>query len=417
VRDTELYKAILGLESPWTVGRVDVNVAEHRVDVYAEHASKKSWPCPECNKPCSLHDHDTERSWRHLDSCQFQTVLHARTPRIRCDEHGVRQVRLPWAESKSRFTALFERLVIDVLLHTDVSGAAKVCGLSWDEVHGIMTRAVERGLARREKKVPSKIGIDEKAVASGHRYATVVVDLDHTDGPRVLDLAEGRTKEALFRCFGRFSLDDLQKIDVVAMDMSGPYRSLVKAAIGEEKIVFDRFHIMMHMNDAVDLVRRQENHALRAAGDDRLVGSKYMWLHGKENVPESQTATFEVLQRANLKTARAWAIKEMLRELWSCASDTVARAWYAKWRAWAVRCRLKPVRKVADMIQRHLPNILTYFTSRITSAACEGINSAIQMMKHRARGLKNFANLRVQVLFRFGGLDLYPGLHAHPKSG
>jgi hypothetical protein len=119
MRDTELYRAILGLESPWTVARVELDVKQQRVDVYAEHGKRKTWPCPECEASCGLHDHDEERTWRHLDSCQFQTYLHASVPRVRCDEHGVRQVRVPWAEPRSRFTLLFERFAIDVLHETD----------------------------------------------------------------------------------------------------------------------------------------------------------------------------------------------------------------------------------------------------------------------------------------------------------
>ena len=112
--------------------------------MYAEHGKKKTWPCPECGKDCGLHDHDEERTWRHLDSCQFQTFLHARIPRVRWDDHGVKQARVPWAEPKSRFTLLFEHLAIDVLQHTDVLGAAKILRISWDEAHGIMERAVAR---------------------------------------------------------------------------------------------------------------------------------------------------------------------------------------------------------------------------------------------------------------------------------
>jgi transposase len=234
VRDTELYQQILGLQAPWSVAKVALDVKEQRVDVYAEHGKKKTWPCPECGKACGLHDHDEERTWRHLDSCQFQTVLHARIPRVRCDDHGVKQVRVPWAEPRSRFTLLFEHLAIDVLQHTDVLGAAKILRISWDEAHGIMERAVARGRARREHRVPERIGIDEKSLARGHRYATIVADLDAANGPCVLDLAEGRTKEALLRCFGPFSLAELEEIKVVAMDMSGPYISFVRAAIGGE---------------------------------------------------------------------------------------------------------------------------------------------------------------------------------------
>lgn len=118
MRDTEPYRQILGLESPWKVVRVELDVKTQRVDVYAEHAKRKTWPCPDCEVPCGLHDHDEERTWRHLDSCQFQTHLHARVPRIHCDQHGVRQVRVPWAEPRSRFTLLFEAFAIDVLLET-----------------------------------------------------------------------------------------------------------------------------------------------------------------------------------------------------------------------------------------------------------------------------------------------------------
>lgn len=416
VRDTDLYQQLLGLTAPWTVVKVDLNVKDQRVDVYAEHGKKKTWPCPECAKQCGLHDHDEERVWRHLDSCQFQTFLHARVPRIRCDDHGVRQVRVPWAEPKSRFTALFERLAIDVLQHTDVRGAAKVLRISWDEAHGIMERAVQRGLARREHRIPKRIGIDEKSLAKGHRYATVVANLDGPNGPCVLNLAEGRTKEALLHCFGPYSLNDLQEIEVVAMDMSGPYISLVQAAIGGEKIVFDRFHIMMHMNEAVDRVRRQENRALRAEGDETLVGSKHMWLYGRENVPERYSADFAALRQVNLKTARAWAIKEMLRDWWKRPSEQAARRWYTRWRAWATRCRLPPVRKVAAMIHRHLPNVLTYFSNPVTNAASEAINSTIQMIKKRAFGFRSFPNFRIAVLFRCGGLDLYPAIPSHPKA-
>jgi transposase len=224
--------------------------------------------------------------------------------------------------------------------------------------------------------------------------------------------AEGRKKAAPLRCFGPFSFAELEEIKIVAMDMSGPYISLVRAAIGGEKIVFDRFHIMMHMNGAVDPVRRRESRALRGDGDDTLVGSKHMWLYARENVPDRSAESFSELRDANLRTARAWAIKEMLRDLWDRTSEKAAKRWYARWRS--SRSRLEPVRKVAAMLHRHLPNILSYFRNPVTNAASETINSTIQMIKKRAFGFRSFPNFRTAVLFRCG-LDLYPRFATHPK--
>lgn len=413
VRDTELYRHLLGLVAPWTVSRVELDVTGQRVDVFAEHTKPKSWPCPECGKPCGLHDHDEERTWRHLDSCQFRTILHARVPRVKCQEHGVRQVRVPWAEPRSRFTALFERLAIDVLRETDIAGAAELLGLSWDEAHHIMERAVARGLARRPHQVPRVLGIDEKSLAKGHRYATIACDLD---AGTVIDIAEGKSGKSLRACLGRFSINDLQGVEAVAMDMSEAYLVQLRALLDDpdDKIVFDRFHIVAHINEAVDKVRRRENKVLRADGDERLVGSKHMWLYGAENLPERYHVDFAALRSSNLKTARAWSIKEQLRQLWKQRSRAAGERWWQRWYGWAVRSRLEPVKKVAAMIKRHLPNVLTYFKHRITNAGSEAINSVIQMLKKRAFGYRSFANFRTVVLFHRGGLSLYP---SHPNPG
>ena len=111
MQDVELYRQLLGLNTPWTVTRVELKVKEQRVEVWAGHAESARWPCPECAMEVAVYDHAEERASRHLGSCQFQTYLHARPPRVQCPSHGVRQVRLPWAEPRARFTTLFERQV------------------------------------------------------------------------------------------------------------------------------------------------------------------------------------------------------------------------------------------------------------------------------------------------------------------
>ncbi|MGH9701492.1 MAG: ISL3 family transposase [Candidatus Acidiferrales bacterium] len=407
MRDTELYRALLGLESPWTVARVDLDVKEQRVDVYAEHGKRKTWPCPECEAPCGLHDHDEERAWRHLDSCQFKTVLHARIPRVRCRQHGVLQVRVPWADPGGRFTALFERWAIEVLHETSVEGGGRLLGISWDEAHHIMQRAVERGLARREPLVPKHLGLDEKSIRKGSRFATIATDIQ---AGAVIEVAEGRTKESVYRSLGSYSLNDLAEVEAVAIDMSQTYINAVRACIksADEKIVFDRFHVVQHMTDAVDKVRRGESQQLREEGDDRLVGSRYFWLYGRENVPDKHLIRFDTLRNANLKTARAWAIKEQLRDLWNQPALEDGEAWWRGWFGWASHSRLEPVKKVARMIKRHLPNVLTYFTHRITSATNEALNGVIKTLIKRSYGFRSFPNFRTAVLFHCGKLDLYP---------
>ena len=179
MQDRQLYEQILGITTPWFVDRVELKLKEGEVQVFLAHQETAQWSCPECGRPCPLHDHQPERTWRHLDTCQYQTSLHAAVPRTSCPEHGVRTVRTPWAEPLSRFTLLFERLAIDWLQAASQQAVADRLGLSWDEIHGIMERAVQRGLQRRQAQSRSAyLGVDEKAFPQGASlYLTLVTDL------------------------------------------------------------------------------------------------------------------------------------------------------------------------------------------------------------------------------------------------
>ena len=152
MQDTTLFETILGITTPWHVARVELKTDEKRVDLWLEHEPTR-WPCPECGELLAGFDHAEERTWRHLDTCQFQTHVHAEIPRLQCPTHGVKQVRVPWAEPRSRFTLLMERLLIDLIRQcSTVKGACQIAGVSWDEAWGVMSRAVARGQARKEAR-------------------------------------------------------------------------------------------------------------------------------------------------------------------------------------------------------------------------------------------------------------------------
>jgi transposase len=365
MRDKDLYAQILGLTLPWSVAEVELDTKGEEVRVLVEHDSGVPLCCPVCGEPSPGYD-TRERRWRHLDTCQYQTILMAEVPRVKCSDHGVKQISVPWAESGPRgssFTALYESLVIDWLKETSVSAVARRLNLTWDEVDGIMQRAVKRGLARRHLEhpgagAPARMGVDETSFARRHEYVTVVTDLDTSE---VLYVADNRTAEWLEAYYESLGEDELARIEVVSMDMWKPYIKATAKHVAkhEEKIAFDKFHVAKHLGDAVDKVRRGEHRELKREGDDRLTRTKYLWLkHPKNILPEAWRGWFASLRESALKTARAWAIKETAMSLW----DYVTRGWaekgWKRWLSWALRSKLEPIRKVAKMIREHMWGII-----------------------------------------------------------
>ena len=402
----EHYNHLLGIQSPWQISNVDLDIQENRVDIDIEYADDVG-PCPECGAISPKHDDRNKRSWRHLDTMQFSTYLHCQLPRVRCKTHGAKTVNVPWAGKNSRFTLLFEGFAIRVLTAArSVEEARKLLGLNWHQVEAIKTRAVQRGLARRKAVAIPYIGIDEKQFRSGHRYISSMVDLQEG---RVLDVVEERTEEACNLLIEQaLSKKQQKQVTAVALDMWKAYANAVVEKLPQADIVHDRFHISQHLNEAVDKVRRQENKELISQGDGRLKGTKFSWLFNEENLSKELAERFDGLKRADLKVSRAWAIKELFRDFWSYTYAGWAQRHFDKWYSWAIRSRLEPIKEKARMIKNHLPNILTWFKHFISNAVAEGLNSKIQTVKSNARGYRSFEGFRNSILFYCGKLDMTP---------
>jgi transposase len=408
MRDRQLYEKILGIEKPWKVTGVDVDLDEGEVRVHVANLERKL-PCPQCGRLCGRYD-ARPRRWRHLDTCQYPTILIAEVPRVECEMDGVLQVRVPWAVAGSRFTALFESLVIDWLKESSISAVARLLRLSWEETDGIQQRAVQRGLVRRRRQLPGlpkRLGVDETSFRKRHQYATVVLDQDKDI---VVHLADGRGRDTLDGFFDEFSKREREAVESVAMDMHGPYIAAVTAAVPDagRKIAFDRFHVARHMVDAVDKVRRREHKELKAEAINPLTGTRYLWLQNPERMEIERLLQLDALKRSCRKTARAWAIKELARSLWHYRRRRWAREAWLEWYSWAIRSRLEPVRRVARMVKTHLEGIVNAVVLGVTNARSEAVNAKIQWVKYTARGFRNRKRFHAAIYFHLGGLDLYP---------
>jgi len=391
----EHYRLLLGLDSNWKVQQVNLSLEERQVDIFLEFVAR-SVVCPECGAECGKHDQAPERTWRHLDTMQFETTLRARLPRCACPKCGVRTVAIPWAGRHSRFTLMFEAFAIQVLQAcSNVKRAAELLRLDWASVHAIIERGVVRGLARRGVEQVEHVGLDEKSFGRGQSYVSLLVDLD---GSRVLEVAADRTTESADQLWESLPSAQREKVKAVAMDMWAPYVDSTTQKAPQAEIVHDKFHVSKHLNEAIDQVRRREHKALKGEGDERLKGTKQLWLFREHNLPEERREEFEELKESELKTARAWAIKEYFRWFWSYQYAARAKQFFQEWYGWASRSRLTPIIKVAKMLKKHLGNLLTYARHQITNAKSEAFNSRIQELKSAARGFRSFANYRPMTL-------------------
>ena len=400
----DFHRHLLNLPTPWDVRSVDMDIEKQSVIIHVFWPTGTFAPCPECQELCSVRD-EKSRMWRHLDTMQFKTFLQCDVPRVNCPEHGILQMYVPWSDPKSRFTALFESFAAQVLLSCkNQMQAAGLLRLSWKQIHRIQELAVMKALAKRKSEKIIHLGIDEKSFLKGHKYVTILNDLDRKS---VLDVSQGRDEESVHKVLECLSTEQKASVDAVAMDMWLPYKNVVDEEIPVADIVHDRFHIMGYLTKAVDTVRKKEHKTFLQQGIEVLKGTKYLWLTNQNNWNKDQRLKYKEVRETCIKVGKAFSIKETFRKFWSYTYKGSAETFFKEWYFWATHSRLKPVIEVAKMLKRHLGNILTYFKHRISNSASEGINAKIQMIKADARGFRNYENFRIAILFHCGGFKFF----------
>lgn len=410
----EHYHQLLQLTEAWEVKDVDFDMKGRRVSLKLEHRKGRRVVCPECGASCTIADHAPERTWRHLDTMQYETVLVARLPRADCPScASPRTVEAPWAGKHSPYTWMFESLAVAVLQAAgSLSDACELLRLGWDAAHRLMERAVGRGLERRSLEGVRHVGLDEKSFKRGHSYVTTLNEVGERGG-RVIEVVEGRDTQAALALLERVPQERRRGIEAVTMDMWDAFLKASRQVLPHADIVHDRYHVSSHLNEAVDRVRKAEHKTLLAAGDETLKGSKYKWLRTRQDGRSSEAVAFRALHQLDLKTSRAWHYKEDFRHFWTYLSEGAAQRYYKAWRRAVMRSGLEPLKKVVAMLDGHWREILNYIRHRITNAVSEGLNSRIQTIKSAARGFRSFINYRTRILFHCGKLDMHPPLVTH----
>lgn len=398
---------ILQLAPSWFIGRTECRHEVRETHIWI-HAEPEVLICPVCKAVCPIYDHTDERVWRHLDLCDYRAFLHASVPRIRCPQHGVRQVTIHWADPRLQMTMAFERQVLDLLQEIKTTaGTARALGLGWDQVHGVMTRAVARGLVKRKGQTFTHVAVDEKALRKGQNYVTLIYDLDRSV---VIDVVDDRTTESLVGFWKSVTYESRAGIKAVAMDMWPAYMNATMQCIpgAKDKIVHDRFHVAQHMGKAVNDTRIDEHRRLKMAGDCSLSGTKMWWLYSQEHLSPERAQDLANLIAADYKTAEAWRVKEDLRHLWTMQTVAEATSYGLNWAKAAIATGIKPVIQVANLVINHIDQIANYAKHRISTGKAEGINSVVMAIKRAARGYRTWKSFRIAILFFCGGLDLYP---------
>ncbi len=379
---SSLFSVALGLPAPWEVADVAFDPGAGRIDFRVAFAPGSRFACPHCGaerQPV----HDTlEREWRHLNFFQYQAYIHAKVPRVRCGACAkTTQVPVPWARPNSGFTLLIEALIVTLCQAMTVRQVAQLLAVSDMRIWRTLDYYVEGARAQEDFSAVAAVGLDETAARRGHEYISLFHDLD---AGRLLFACAGRKAEVV----AQFA-DDLEahggcaeNVRAICIDMSASYRAGIAEHLPWAEVTFDEFHVIQLVNKAVDEVRRQE-----AKSTPSLKRSRYLWLKDTHDWTSRQIHQYTDLKRLNLKTHRAFRIKEALREIFRTAPDrNAAEPLLEQWYRWARRCRLEPIKQVAKTIKEHWQGLLNAFDSKLTNGRVEAANSLIQAAKAKARG-------------------------------
>jgi len=396
----KLFTSALGIEEPIYIESVEFKNSE--LHIYLNFYKGSKFACPLCEiGNCDVHD-TVEKEWRHLNFFQYQCFLHFPLPRIKCGKCGVHHFKPEWSRPESGFTALFEAFVIMLAKGgMPYSEMSRIVGEGDKRLRRIVDHYVEKAYKAKDLSAVTSVGIDETSSKKGHNYVTVVTD--HSNGD-VIFVTEGKDSETIRKFVEELPKHDgtSENITEITMDMSAAFIKGAKENFPGTEITFDRFHVMKLLNEAVDAVRRSEQKQ-----NPLLKKSRYVWLKNRNNLSKTQLETLQNLENENLETAKAYQLKCTFQDIYANAKTAdEAEILLHSWMDLACESGLKPMADFVDTLCEHWYGIIRFWTSRLTSGICEGVNSVIQEIKRVARGYRNMTNFINTIYLRASKIKL-----------
>jgi transposase len=362
--------------------------------------------CAGCGRPGPTYDRLEERRFEFVPVWGILVFLTYRMRRVDCKRCGVTVEMVPWCDGKNQLTTTYRWFLATWAKRLSWSEVGSIFCTSWDSVHRAVAHAVEWGLAHRDLSELTALGVDEIAWARGHTYLTLVYEIgDKTK--RLLAVAEERTEASLRCCLESLGTPVCLGVKYVCSDMWRPYLNVIAEKLGQAIHVLDRFHVMQQFGKALDEVRAEEAKRLVRDGyEPVLKKSRWCFLKRPENLTDKQTVKLSELLKYNLRTVRAYLLREEFQRLWEYTSAWWAGKFLDEWTSRVMRSRLEPMKKIARSIRIHRPLILNWFRARgqISAGAVEGLNNKVKLVTRKSYGFRTAEVAKLALLHNLGNL-------------
>ena len=372
-----------------------VELSAERIVIHIDRLRRRRLRCRGCGRPCAkIHQLEAPRCWRHLALWGLPVVLHYPPRRLRCVSCGVRREAIPWAGAWARVTTALARAVAELAQHLSWKETARHFRLDWKSVAGVVRRVVAYGLEHRRRRPVHLLAIDEVSRRKGHHYLTVVYDLERGV---LLWVGEDRTEQTLTRFFTQLGRRRSATLQVVCLDMWQAYRKAVRSHAPNAQVLFDRFHLVQHLNRAVDEVRRSEMRRLRGQQRTFFKRTRFLLLKNPWNLRTDERERLSTLGRWNTPIVRAYYLKEAFQLFWNYRQPTRAEQHLRRWMHSALRSRLQPFKEFVGLLRAHLDGILAWTRLRLSNGALEGMNNKIKLLSHRSFGFRTVKNFTAAI--------------------
>ena len=362
--------------------------------------------CSSCHKKGSIYDTQPARLFEFIPIWNIPVFISYRMRRVDCKNCGVKVEKVPWADGKHSCCNAYRHYLSTWAKKMSWSETARTFKTSWDNVCRSVKWVVDYGLKHRDLSGVSALGVDEVAYSKGHKYMTLVYQIDGKS-KRLLGVLKDRKEEVLKSFFNELGEQWCSKIKVVCSDMWKPYLNVVKSTLPNALNILDRFHIVKKLNEAVDKVRKEEFKRMKLDGyDPILTKSKYCLLKRPDNLTPNQKLKLDEVLQYDLKSTRAYMHKEAFDAFWQYNSPYWARWFLKKWCTRVMRSRLEPMKKFVKTLRNHEDLLMNYFKTkqRYSSGIVEGLNRRINLSMRKAYGYKSFDLLQVSLFHQLGDL-------------